>query len=167
MLNPRSYLHGALLAIVAGVLSALPGNAAGLSVRPASLRLSGPAGEPVAGEFLVTNIMPEPAAYTIQPPDGVALAIEPEAFQLNPGASERVALRYRPSGWRTRSVDVLVVARPLQGSAIRIATGIRYPVELAAEHAWVGAAVRGIVLGALSVLAAYLLRHNRSRSYAP
>ncbi|MDO8559934.1 MAG: hypothetical protein Q7S23_02745 [bacterium] len=166
MLKPRSYLLVSLLAIAAGVFSALPGNAVGLSIRPAYLRMAGPAGNLVVGEFLVTNITSEPAAYTIRPPADVALAAQPAAFRLDPGASERVGLSYWSSGWRAREVDVLVVARPLQGSAMRISTGIRYPVEVAAEHGWAGVAFRGVLLSLITALAAFQLWHNRSRSYA-
>ena len=167
MLNLRSYLYGVLLVVAAGVPLALPANAAGLSIRPAYLRMAGSAGNPVVGEFLVTNIMSEPVAYTIQSPADVALEVQPAAFRLDPGVSERVGLSYRPSGWRTREVDVLVVARPLQGSAMRIFTGIRYPVELAAKHTWAGVALRGVLLGLIAALAGFQLWHNRSRSYAP
>lgn len=137
----------------------LPASAVGLAIQPARLQLTAEWGNNASGAILVSNTTPQPAMYEVRPPENRLVTVAPASFRLEPGTSQLVSVGFRPRSFRDSRQTLEVIARPLGGSALSVASGIRYPLELVVTIRWLQILLRGGLLVAVIALA----RHARRR----
>lgn len=156
-----NWLRLRLIVAVVWGLPAAPLLAVGISIQPARLELAAEWGSEVSGQMLVANVTRQPAMYQVlNPPATDEVWAQPSSFRLDPGGSQLVTVTYAPRSIVDRQATLSVVARPLDGASVTLASGIRYPLTLVATSRWVNTAVRGSLVTA--VLAVALLYRRRA-----
>lgn len=140
---------------------AMPVSAVGVAVQPAALRIAAEWGSMGSGAILVSNTTMRPAMYAVTTARVGPLEVAPAAFRLDPGESQPVTLRYRPRGFLDSRQMVSVVARPLDGRGMSVASGVRYPVTLVATSPLLNHCVRGGFLVGI-ILFAFAVRRRLS-----
>lgn len=141
---------------------AIPCHAVGLAIQPARLELAAEWGSAASGEILVTNVTNQPAMYTVRNPAASdVVQVRPSSFRLDPADTQLVTVRYAPRGISDRQVSLEVVANPLAGAPLTLASGVRYPLELVATGRWWwGHAIRGLLLAIVVGIAAPVVRRR-------
>ena len=128
-------------------------SAVGIAIQPATLRIAAEWGSESFGAILVSNVTRQPAMYTVLPTQVGSLEIQPAAFRLDPGESQPITLQYRPRSFLDSRQMVTVVARPLDGRGISVASGVRYPVTLVATSRLLNVVVRGgLMVGIIMII---------------
>lgn len=147
-------------------LPLLPAHAVGLALQPVALRIAAEWGSTGSGEILVSNVTDQPAMYRVHnDAAGPELTAQPATFRLDPGGSQLVQLLYRPRWVADRQAMLAVVAWPLGRAGVRVASGVRYPVELVSTSRGLNAGVRGGLLVVAGLFAWWAWRQRFPRAF--
>ncbi|MDD5110811.1 MAG: hypothetical protein PHI63_06410, partial [Patescibacteria group bacterium] len=163
-MRSRKFMFGILVIVLAAFGGICPASAVGIAIQPAHLRISAEWGSMASGAILVSNTTPQPAMYQVAAAPTRELTAAPAAFRLDPGGSQLVELRYAPRSFLDSRPMLTVVARPIWGRGLPVASGIRYPVTLIATSLFVNVLARAIACLAVAVFAGIMWRRAALRS---
>ncbi|MBI2636733.1 MAG: hypothetical protein HYW81_00875 [Parcubacteria group bacterium] len=154
------------------------------SVDQSRIAVRGTAGEAATSRVRVTNTDTIDQQYELSVPESFSgrVSMNPQTFTLAPGQSQGVVLRFRMPQESQKTHVTLVSSDSRQRSTLKVAIGIRVPVELitaqvagASAHStssktpvrlpnpWHSAVYA--VDGTLIIIAAYLIRRRKGESH--
>lgn len=148
-----------------GVLRLLTNSyAAGLTVKPAALRVSVPWGGTVQAPILVSNTTDTPGMYRVgvEPPSAGVAA--PDGFRLIPGESQLLTVTV-PGRWRSSSAVVAIAALPLDNRGVAVGSGVKVPLEVRALLPWWLVSLTWVL--PLLAVGWWLVRRRRAGSLPP
>lgn len=120
---------------VVGSLTVASAQAAGLTVKPASLRVSVPWGGAIKTELLVTNTTDVPGMYQVAMEPASAGTVTPDGFRLAPGETQLLTVNVARR-WLAGAANVAVVALPLDGSGVAVGSGVKVPLHTEVLMPW-------------------------------
>ncbi len=121
--------------VLFGIGTASAVYAAGLTVKPASLRVSVPWGETAQAQLLVSNTTDAPGMYQVAVEPATAGTAAPDGFRLAPGESQLVNVTVR-GRYRLAAPVVAVAALPLDQRGVAVGSGVKVPLDVQVLAPW-------------------------------
>ncbi len=109
--------------------------AAGLTVKPAALRVAVPWGETAQTQLLVSNTTDAPGMYQAAVEPAAAGTAAPDGFRLAPGESQLLTVNVR-GRLRLGSATVAVAALPLDQRGVAVGSGVKVPLDVQVLMPW-------------------------------
>lgn len=140
--------------------------AAGLTVKPSSLRVSVPWGGTAQTQVLVSNTTDAPAMYQAAVEPVSAGTVAPDGFRLQPGESQLLTVNAR-GRLRPRSATVAVAALPLDTRGVAVGSGVRVPLQVRVLLPWWAVSLSWVLPLLVLAVGWRLTRRRRAGSLPP
>ncbi|MBI2050391.1 MAG: hypothetical protein HYT31_01120 [Parcubacteria group bacterium] len=168
----------AIIAILLLIPSAVLAGSSSVDV--SRIAVQGITGEVATSRVRVTNTDTIPQRYGLSVPGAFRerASMNPAQFSLAPGESQDVVLRFRMPAESQKTHLAIVSLDSRQGSALKVAGGIRIPLEFIAPRVAGASTPRAPITlpnlwhvavyavdGTLIIIAAYLIRRRKGESH--